>query len=166
VAPTLAAPTTASTEAQVTTTSTVASAEATSPTGWRDAAEIESALEAADMATATPELRTCLANSPFSADNTDAAMLVCLDDVAQRHAYGLHLFDTSEERKSLADFDLDEAEPRACVADAMASDIVHDRLIELATTARYWDADRLGDSVADEVLSRQFGTCWQQMALG
>ena len=41
-----------------------------------------------------------------------------------------------------------------------------DRLVEIATTARYWGSDRHGDEVATDVIDRQFGSCWQTLALG
>ena len=131
--------------------------------GWRGAAEIDALV--ALVTTPPADLRECLAASPFSNANDDAAVLACLDDEVARRAYGVTMFERSDS-VPLLDIPQDFDEFRECISTALSSDQVYTRLVEIATTARYWGLDRHGDAVAVEVIDNQYGSCWRTLALG
>jgi hypothetical protein len=134
------------------------------PVGWRGPAEIDALV--ALVNTPPANLRECLTASPFSKENDDAAVLTCLNDEVARRAYGVSMFVRSDSVPLLEDIPQDFDEFQDCISTALSSDQVYARLVEIATTARYWGPDRHGDEVAVEVIDNQFGSCWQTLALG
>lgn len=167
---TLTDPGTAATEATLSTTpattmsTTPPTTVAPTPAGWRGAAEVDALV--ALISTPPPDVRECLTNSPFSKENDDAAVLTCLADDVARRTYGVAMFERSDSVPLLANIPGDVNEFRDCISTALSSDLVYARLVEIATTARYWGLDRHGDDVAAEVIDNQFGSCWQRLALG
>ena len=133
------------------------------PSGWRGPAEIDALL--ATVATPPDDLSVCLAGSPYGIENDDAAVLACLDDEAARRAYGVVMFERSDSLPML-EIPQDIEQFQVCISTALSSELVYDRLVEVAITARYWGPDRHGDEVATEVIDGQFGSCWQRLALG
>jgi hypothetical protein len=134
------------------------------PGGWRGPAQIDALL--ATVATPSHGLSECLAGSPYGNANDDAAVLACLDDEAARSVYGVTMFERSDSVPMLADIPQGLEEFQDCISTALSSELIYDRLVEIATTARYWGPDRHGDEVATDVIDRQFGSCWQTLALG
>jgi hypothetical protein len=110
--------------------------------------------------------RDCLAASPFSKEEDDAAVLSCLEDEAARRSYGVAMFERSDSVPLLSGIPQGVEQFRDCIGAALSSQLVYDRLVEIATTARYWGADHRGDQVAADVINRQFSSCSQTLALG
>jgi hypothetical protein len=134
------------------------------PTGWRSAADIDALV--VDVATPSDGLPVCLAGSPYGEASNDAAVLACLDDEAARGAYGEIMFERSDSVPLLDGLPGGFEEFQGCITTALSSQLVYDRLVEIATTPRYWGPNGNGDEVAADVIDRQFGSCWQRLALG